>query len=903
VTIRKAGRPTVRSTGRTLEFVVPIAVEGRVGVPGELARSLGFDARAFRGAMDAIARVSADLDRNWCPRLTAEGDFRWTDRAQLEIVDGYWIDIDQPAGLELRRRIEQGIAALDGLVTCAMVRDAIASEWREIDLALPVPDMGEDLAHLHFRPTGAGFSGIDYGQEAIAAAIQIDGVTELRTGAPPATARRLDLPPLERIDATANRIDINLPVRLGYDRLVAELNSQFAGRTFTGRTPAGEARVTVEEVTLYPSGDRLAAGLRFTAGHDSRALSASGWAYLAARPVLSDDGRTIRLEDVALTRQLDNDLWSLLSGIFNDQIAAQIARSAVFPLDDAIATAKRQLGRRARSSSKAKPASAWRWRTPTSPLPRSFPLPRRWKPSPGSGHAPRSRSSRSASRPAKQVARPSRRCYRIPENHLQENRNMPSAPNTYDAEPIPTAARAEVERLLASGDLFRYTAPGDTPVALLERDFADFIGSKYALAVASCSAALFLSMKALGLPRGARVLVPAFTFAAVPSSVLHADCTPVLVEVGEDYRIDLDDFAAKLPGADAVLISHMRGHTSDMDAIMALADAAGLPVIEDAAHSLGTTWHGRNIGTIGRIGCFSFQSYKLLNAGEGGILVTDDADLMARAVIMSGAYEHNWKKHPVLQDAFARWQNRLPLYNTRLNNLSAAILRPQIAEVPRRVRDGRRNHDQVAARLGTSPWLSVPRKLAPEERAPIRSSSTCAACPRTRRAPSPRKRRSAASRSRSSACPRTTPVPSGTGGSSDPSPTCPGPAPCSCAPATRGSPPASRRPTATSSPTRSSTPFGQSWDQSTRRLSPNHGIRARHGATISSARRGFSRSATRPGMSSRTSRRAVSEIARLSGAKGRGSTSARSRKRPARMKPSGVRMLHPAPSATIAMIA
>jgi hypothetical protein len=343
VTIRKAGRPTVRSTGRTLEFVVPIGVEGRVGVPGELARSLGFDARAFRGAMDAIARVSADLDRNWCPRLTAEGDFRWTDRAQLEIVDGYWVDIDQPAGLELRRRIEQGIAALDGLVTCAMVRDAIASEWREIDLALPVPDMGEDLAHLHFRPTGAGFSGIDYGQEAIAAAIQIDGVTELRTGAPPATARQLDLPPLERIDATANRIDINLPVRLGYDRLVAELNSQFAGRTFTGRTPAGEARVTVEEVTLYPSGDRLAAGLRFTAGHDSRALGASGWAYLAARPVLSDDGRTIRLEDVALTRQLDNDLWSLLSGIFNDQIAAQIARSAVFPLDDAIATAKRQL--------------------------------------------------------------------------------------------------------------------------------------------------------------------------------------------------------------------------------------------------------------------------------------------------------------------------------------------------------------------------------------------------------------------------------------------------------------------------------------------------------------------------------------------------------------------------------
>ena len=295
---------------------------------------------------------------------------------------------------------------------------------------------------------------------------------------------------------------------------------------------------------------------------------------------------------------------------------------------------------------------------------------------------------------------------------------MPLPPNTYAAEPIPEAARAEVERLLATGDLFRYTAPGDAPVALLERDFAAFLGSRYALAVSSCSAALFLAMKALDLPRGARVLIPAFTFAAVPSSVLHADCTPVLVEVGQDYRIDMGDFRAKLPGAAAVLISHMRGHTSDMDAIMALADAAGIPVIEDAAHSLGTTWGGRNIGTIGRVGCFSFQSYKLLNAGEGGVLVTDDPDLIARAVIMSGAYEHNWKKHPVLQDAFARWQNRLPLYNTRLNNLSAAIVRPQIGEIPRRVRDGRRNHDHVAARLDASPWLSVPPKLGPEERAP-----------------------------------------------------------------------------------------------------------------------------------------------------------------------------------------
>ena len=294
---------------------------------------------------------------------------------------------------------------------------------------------------------------------------------------------------------------------------------------------------------------------------------------------------------------------------------------------------------------------------------------------------------------------------------------MTLPPNVYDAEPIPAAALEEVQRILSSGDLFRYTNEG-SPVQLLEQEFAEFLGAKYALAVASCSAALFLSMKALGLPRDSRVMIPAFTFAAVPSSIVHADCVPVLCECADNYRIDLDDFHAKLPTVQAVIISHMRGHTSDMDAIMAACDAAGIPVIEDAAHSLGTTWNGKNIGTIGKIGCFSFQSYKLLNAGEGGIMVTDDPDLIARAVIMSGAYEHNWKKNMGLQEAFERWQNQLPLYNTRLNNLSAALVRAQIPEIPRRVTDGRRNHDHVARRLNQSPWMKVPDKLPGEVRAP-----------------------------------------------------------------------------------------------------------------------------------------------------------------------------------------
>ncbi len=296
---------------------------------------------------------------------------------------------------------------------------------------------------------------------------------------------------------------------------------------------------------------------------------------------------------------------------------------------------------------------------------------------------------------------------------------MADAPNVYDAEPIPESARIEIDKMLQSGDLFRYTSADASPVALLEAEFAALMGAKFALAVSSCSAALFLSLKALQLPRDTKVLIPAFTFAAVPSAVIHAECKPVLVEVGQNYRVDMDDFAAKLtPEIGAVIISHMRGHTSDMDAIMALCADKNIPVIEDAAHSLGTTWNGQNIGTIGKIGCFSFQSYKLINAGEGGIMITDDPDLIAQAIIMSGAYEHNWKKHPVVHDRFEHWQNQLPLYNLRMQNLSAAVIRPLIAEVKRRVVDGLSNHDYVADLLNASPFISVPPALTPESRAP-----------------------------------------------------------------------------------------------------------------------------------------------------------------------------------------
>jgi dTDP-4-amino-4,6-dideoxygalactose transaminase len=293
--------------------------------------------------------------------------------------------------------------------------------------------------------------------------------------------------------------------------------------------------------------------------------------------------------------------------------------------------------------------------------------------------------------------------------------------SVYKSEPIPASAQADVSELLATGELFRYTAPKTQAnhAVLLEAEFAQMMGAKYALAVNSCSSALFLSLKALDLPSDANVLIPAFTFAAVPSAVVHAGATPVLVECGANYRMVMSDFRRKLDASvGAVIVSHMRGHTSDMDEILALCANFNVAVIEDAAHSLGTLWNGKKIGTLGAVGCFSFQSYKMINGGEGGILITDDADIAAKTTLMSGAYELNWEKHALPAEVVTKYQNQFPHYNMRMNNLSAAVIRHQLPELDRRVRDGLANYTYVADLISQCPGIDVPKSLPGEVRAP-----------------------------------------------------------------------------------------------------------------------------------------------------------------------------------------
>lgn len=282
-------------------------------------------------------------------------------------------------------------------------------------------------------------------------------------------------------------------------------------------------------------------------------------------------------------------------------------------------------------------------------------------------------------------------------------------------EPIDEAAIAAAVAVLRSGRLHRYNVlPGEvSEAALLERDYAAWQGSRYCLACASGGQAMQLALRAYGLAPGAPVLTNAFTLAPVPGAIAGAGGRPVFVETTEDLVIDLDDLARKAEesGARLLLLSHMRGHLVDMDALARVLDRHGLTLIEDCAHTMGAAWNGRRSGSFGLAACFSAQTYKHVNAGEGGLLVSDDAGLMARAIISSGSYML-YDRHGAAPDLahFTAARLESPNLSARMDNLRAAILRPQLAALDRNIARWNERYAAVAAGLVRVQAIRLPKR-------------------------------------------------------------------------------------------------------------------------------------------------------------------------------------------------
>jgi len=286
-------------------------------------------------------------------------------------------------------------------------------------------------------------------------------------------------------------------------------------------------------------------------------------------------------------------------------------------------------------------------------------------------------------------------------------------------EPIPEAGIQRALELMKSGRLHRYnTAKGEiSEVSLLEKEYAEYVGARYCLGLSSCGSSIQVALRSVGVVPGDKVLCNAFTLAPVPGAIENAGAVPVFVEITDDYLTDLEDLEtkAKESGANYFLLSHMRGHIADMDRVTEICRRFGISLIEDCAHTVGCRWGAKFTGTFGSVGCYSSQTYKHMNSGEGGLLVTDDDDVIAKAILFSGSYmlyERHLSRPPMA--VFERHRKLIPNFSLRMSNLVAALIRPQLADLERQCRRWNRRYELIEAELTGIDHIRIPERQAKE---------------------------------------------------------------------------------------------------------------------------------------------------------------------------------------------
>jgi perosamine synthetase len=265
--------------------------------------------------------------------------------------------------------------------------------------------------------------------------------------------------------------------------------------------------------------------------------------------------------------------------------------------------------------------------------------------------------------------------------------------------------KTEVLKVLEENVLTSAAKDGGKRVQGLERLLKDYLNVKNVVCVNSGTAALYSALLSMGIGQGNEVLLPSFTFVATANSVVAAGAKPVFVDVNkEDYTMDVTDLKTKITKkSKAIIPVHIYGHPADMDEILEVGDAHGIDVIEDACQSLGSMYKKKQTGTIGKLGCFSFYASKVLTAGEGGAVATND-DNLANMIKMI-------RNHGMVKG----YDTRVLGLNLRLPELSAAVAKAQMDKLQRMLDLRRRNSNLLTGLL--TPLAKEKRITIPQETA------------------------------------------------------------------------------------------------------------------------------------------------------------------------------------------
>ena len=173
VSVDRTSPVTVSPAVNSAHVSTNVTISGQAGFSGDVAKALKLDRKNFRGGVEVFADLAFDVDENWCPKINGTANFRWTDKAQLEIVHNVWLGIEGQVGDKIKDRLNAAIAQLQSKLHCDTVTDAVRKNWHPYSIPIDVPALGSSKVALNFQPQTAGFSGVSYGKDDLRFALAV----------------------------------------------------------------------------------------------------------------------------------------------------------------------------------------------------------------------------------------------------------------------------------------------------------------------------------------------------------------------------------------------------------------------------------------------------------------------------------------------------------------------------------------------------------------------------------------------------------------------------------------------------------------------------------------------------------------------------------------------------------
>ncbi len=350
--VSKQGGFSVARAADAVHLQQGLRVQGQAGVSGDLARLLSLNAKSF--AADAVPAIDLkfDMSEQWCPLVSVTPTGRWVSDAKVELVGSNCIGFDfgplghpqvcaGPVNLgladvlngELDKHRGEIQTAVSSALPCDVIRTKIAEQWHPISIKA---DRNEQL-FLNVVPTGAAFSGLVAEDQAVKLVVQVTAKTSV--GPAGIATQPVPLPPLGHAAANHSGVVLNVQVAAPYSLLKSELATYLKGKDFKQQTPAGDVKVHIDDVDIYPSQTSIAIGLKIRADLPGHWFDTSGWVYLSGRTVAVPANKSVEIQDIHFATVIDNDFWKIVEALFSQQILGVLRDHSKVdlgkPMDDA----------------------------------------------------------------------------------------------------------------------------------------------------------------------------------------------------------------------------------------------------------------------------------------------------------------------------------------------------------------------------------------------------------------------------------------------------------------------------------------------------------------------------------------------------------------------------------------